>query len=426
MLLAGIALERAFVSSVSRAEGDKLQNSVLLLLAAGESEQGALLMPEVFADSRFNQIGSGLYGVVFGEEGKELWRSPSAILFELPPLAPVQALSVGQTAQGRLDDKRDAYLYAARGVQWESGSFVVRYHFAVLESALPFMAELSHFRQQLWLRLLLAGLFLLLAQLALLRWGLRPLHNLSHEISDIESSKLHRLNAKYPTELEPLANNLNALLDRESEQRLRYQRRLDDLAHSLKTPLAVVNGLLLDDSVQKKSIEEQLLVMDEIVKYQLRRATGRNGQAGGDLLVVDELLYKLQATLTKVYEQKAVTAHWHLASQVLARGDNRDFFELFGNLIDNAYKYCNSELSVELTVSSEASGFTLRVEDDGPGVEKDSRAKILRRGQRLDTNVPGQGIGLAIVIDIVEAYGGRLEIGRSTQLSGAAFVVTLP
>jgi two-component system sensor histidine kinase PhoQ len=290
-----------------------------------------------------------------------------------------------------------------------------------LESAAPFRQELAQFRRQLWLPLLIAGALLLLAQPLLLRWGLRPLRRMATDIAAVESGLAQRLPDGQPAELQALARNLNGLLDHESQLRARYIQRLDDLAHSLKTPLAVMAGALREEGDQKTALSEQLAAMDEIVKYQLRRATGGGASVAGERLNIDELLQKLQNTLDKVYSDKNVIAQWFIEPGLAVRGDRRDFLELFGNLIDNAYKYCEQRLSISARRLKDGTGFELIVEDDGPGIKPDSREQILRRGQRLDTTVAGQGIGLAVVVDILEAYGYRLEVGDSAKLGGARF-----
>lgn len=419
LLVVGFALERAFVASVSRAEGEKLQSSILLLLAAAEVDKEQIVMPPAFEDARFNQIDSGLYGLVYNEQGEELWRSPSAMLLDADVGPRVTQLQVGQVS----NQETTHYLIAARGVQWEAESGKQHYNFFVLESSAPFLQELAQFRRQLWLPLLVAGALLLLAQPLLLRWGLRPLRRLASDIAAVESGVVQRVPEGHVSELQPLAENLNTLLDHESQLRARYTQRLDDLAHSLKTPLAVMSGALRDEAEQKLVLTEQLAAMDEIVQYQLRRATGGGAVVAGEHLALDELLQKLRKTLDKVYQDKGVSAHWQIEAGLTLRGDKRDFMELFGNLIDNAYKYCHRQVSVGISGIPGKAGFTLQVDDDGAGVAPESRDNILRRGHRLDSSMPGQGIGLAVVMDIMDAYGLVLEISESAQLGGARFTL---
>ena len=217
-----------------------------------------------------------------------------------------------------------------------------------------------------------------------------------------------------------LTDNLNHLLVRERAQQQRYRDALADLAHSLKTPLALLKGVAGDPQLLSQTLPEQLERMNHIVAYQLQRASTAGAARFAVALAVNPVLDKTAASLRKVYAEKGLQLDI-VADEVLWKIDEGDLYELLGNLLDNACKWCRQR--VRVTLASDADALHLEVADDGPGVA-DPQA-ILRRGVRADEQVPGHGIGLAMIADIVHAYGGELAIRRS-NLGGASFCVTLP
>jgi two-component system sensor histidine kinase PhoQ len=263
----------------------------------------------------------------------------------------------------------------------------------------------------------------LLALLAALAWGLRPLRTVAAEVRAIESGAQQRLTRDYPKELKHLTDNINALLLHEHAQQVRYKNALGDLAHSLKTPLAVLRGI--GDSVgeQSPTLNEQIDRMDNIVQYQLQRAATTGRSALTTPIPLRPTLERLLTTLHKVYRDKGVTVELALQEAVAFRGDEGDLMELLGNLLDNAFKWAAG--TVRISAHASRSVLELCVEDDGPGIEDAQAAQVLQRGVRLDENTPGHGIGLPMVRDIVEAYEGRLTIKRSDR-GGARIAIFLP
>ncbi|MDH3508435.1 MAG: ATP-binding protein, partial [Gammaproteobacteria bacterium] len=220
---------------------------------------------------------------------------------------------------------------------------------------------------------------------------------------------------------EGLAGNLNALIDTERRRQARYRNTLDDLAHSLKTPLAVMRTLL-GDSGRTETAEDAELIqavdrMEERVTYQLRRAraSGATG-LGMEPVKVAPVLDDLKLTLDKVYRDKAISAEVAASSNVVFLGDAGDFTEIAGNIIENAYKYGRARVRVRAW--NEDGSLRLTVEDDGPGISPGEAEALIERGSRADESVPGQGIGLAVVREIADLYQGQLTVGES-DLGGA-------
>jgi two-component system sensor histidine kinase PhoQ len=225
-----------------------------------------------------------------------------------------------------------------------------------------------------------------------------------------------------------LAANLNALIDTERRRLQRYRHTLDDLAHSLKTPLAAMRTLIAElkprvpgDAVE--ALNRELERMDQRVSYQLRRAraSGSTG-LGTEPVPVAPIIVDLQRTLDKVYRDKRIHCELVLAPSASFRGDPGDLTEILGNLMDNAYKYGRSRVRVA-TVATPAR-LVITIGDDGRGITPEEAAHLFRRGSRADESVPGHGIGLAVVRETVELYQGSLSVGRS-ELGGAELKVEL-
>ncbi len=226
-----------------------------------------------------------------------------------------------------------------------------------------------------------------------------------------------------------LTDNINALLTSQRDHLERYRHTLGDLAHSLKTPLAVLRGSLGNPSCAGLNdiITEQVQRMNDIVDYQLQRAATSGRLPLAAPVTVGRIASKMQASLNKVYADKDVQCHVQAAADVQFHGDEGDLLELLGNLMDNAYKWSRRQVAVSARVVSLAGRpeLELQVEDDGPGIDEALAREALQRGVRHDPATPGHGIGLAIVQDIVQLYDGKLELGRS-RWNGARFTVRLP
>ena len=349
-----------------------------------------------------------------------MWRSRSSLSADPPagPLLPAGATRFERTARG------EAQFFLQRfGVDWTTAGGNYPFTFSVAEDLAPFDAQLAAYRRSLWGWLGAMGLLLLAAQWLTLRWGLRPLRQVAAELGRIQHGASSASPATTPPRSKLLTDNLNMLLAHERAQQQRYRDALADLAHSLKTPLAVVRaelGQLSDDPARR--LGEQVERMDRIVGYHLQRAS-TSGRA--TLIAVQPLrpaVERVVQALAKVYADKPVSVQIEIAGDTGFRGDEGDLTELLGNLLDNAVKWCRSRVRVKARI--EDGSLVLSIEDDGPGIADADAQRVLERGARLDESQPGQGIGLAVVRDIVGAYDGKIEIARS-DLGGAAVVVVV-
>lgn len=422
-----VALDIAFRSTAERAIRDRLQVQVLALLASLEvDEDGRASMPEQLPEPRFAHPGSGLYAQIRDGNEELVWRSPSAV--GLRP-GQVQEVEPGVTVFDRitLDDGTPLFRYRFT-VVWDTGDTsreAPTYHVTVAETLAPYEAQLARFRKNLlgWFGSVFIGL--IIAQLLILKRMLRPLRRLGQEVAEIESGKRDVVGDGYPTELSALARNLNALVRNERGNLQRYRDTLADLAHSVKTPLAVMR-VALDDpaSVDRDAtLGQQVTRMDEIVGYQLQRARAVGSETFARAVVVAAMVDELVGAMRKVYGGKALELTTQVEPGVVFRGGRGDFLEMVGNLLDNACKWANVQVQLEATVESER--LLISIDDDGPGIPEQQRAKMTGRGIRGDESVDGQGIGLAVTSGLAMRLGGELRL-EDSALGGLRAVLVLP
>jgi two-component system sensor histidine kinase PhoQ len=264
-----------------------------------------------------------------------------------------------------------------------------------------------------------------------MRGILRPLRQIEEEISDVEGGRRQELSGGYPTELRGVARNKNLLVGSERARAERYRQTHDNLAHSLKTPLAAIRSVLGEQpsSALTERVETQIDRMNDIVRYQLRKPATYAAEALGVVPVsIEKDLGRLVDGLSKVYSEKAPDIQLDVSAGTRYRGDSGDFLELAGNLLDNACKWCASKVRMTIRPldghSAGSGAMQIAVADDGPGIPEALGDRLLERGMRLDESAPGHGIGLSVVREIATSNGGEVSIGRS-EWGGALITVRI-
>ena len=422
VVLSALALEKAFRDSARNAREERLLAQIYLLMAAAEVEaDGTLRVANRSTEPRLDQPDSGLFAFIVDGNGAVVWQSRSGLALELPT-TPV--LGAGTQAFTQSTHEGQRYLANAYGVNWSTDNASYPFTFSVIEDASAFDEQLSVYRRSLWTWLGVMAALLLVFQWATLRWGLAPLRHVSDELNRLEAGEQKTISGNYPSEVQRLADNLNAVLSHERKQQQRYRNALADLAHSLKTPLALVRGTARDADVpDAQSIEHQVDQMDRIIGYHLQRAAASGRSTLTAPVDLDGAVRRIVAALEKVYSDKQIQFITDIDSNMRFRGDEGDLTEILGNLLDNASKWCRSQ--VRVSASSDNEQLQVRIEDDGPGIRDADAARVFMRGARTDESVPGHGIGLAVVREIVEAYGGKASIGKSA-LGGTLVELHLP
>ena len=438
--LTGFALDRAFTETATNILLERLKNYASAYYAGSEiSRKFEFQPPYVLPDPRFGAPGGGLYAAATGP--KLDWVSSNTLGRELPLKA---NLAAGQT---RIDGPLDVvdraggpteHVYRfAMGVIWEDGNGKnkreIPFVFNVFENTSELNRQIGVFRRALWGYLGAAGLLLLGVQMFALRWSLQPLRRVMRELQRVQRGQAEGMSGMHPRELAPLTESLNAFIVSERENLDRYRNTLSDLAHSLKTPLAVLRSSL-DNGVHEDALREevrnQVQRMSEIVSYQLSRGASTGHQLFAAPLEIEVRAEGIVTSLEKVYAGKRVLCEFELDPGARFHGDLGDLMELLGNLLENAFKWAHQRVllsaHIEATLSNRRPGLLLTVEDDGPGIPSEQVDRLLQRGVRGDERVQGHGIGLSIVQNIVRSYHGELTVDASKELGGARFSIRIP
>ena len=288
--------------------------------------------------------------------------------------------------------------------------------------------ESFHLMRQIGLVTGLAALLLvLILQRVTVRRALRPLETARNQIAQLQQGQRTQLDTQVPLELEPLVAQINHLLAHTEDSLKRSRNALGNLGHALKTPLAVLlsaasSEALKDHPELSKLLRDQLEQVQQRLNRELNRARLAGETLPGALFDCEKELPGLLATLNMIHGEH-LELNYHVADGLLLPWDREDLLELLGNLLDNACKWADAD--VRLTISETAQSFLLAVEDDGPGIPETQRDQVFSRGARLDEQIDGHGLGLGIVRDIVEVWGGVLQLQES-PLGGLKALVELP
>ncbi|WP_245572109.1 sensor histidine kinase [Brevundimonas aveniformis] len=431
LALTGLVLTTAFRDTANRRLEGLLQ-ATDIEVAAVTSVQGDYVVTPPVQDARTLRAYSGKYWSVVesnAENGFEaLTRSQSLFDYGLPP--PTSGASMILAAPG------EPYVYDAIGPDDQPLRIMaVARTLPNREAPVIFLSaidrsevdqDISNFALLTWTALAVLGVGLIAAVFIQVRVGLNPLYALGTAVADVRRGSLQRLSGTYPTEIAPLAEELNALLDHNQEVVERQRTHVGNLAHALKTPLAVMlaeadgsKGKLAD------TVRKQAALMRAQVEHHLQRArAAARAQLTYERTAVDEVLDELASLLERAFQSKSIEIDWRSPEGLAFRGERQDLQEILGNLLENACKWGHARIRVEAAPAGPGR-LSLRVEDDGPGLPADQHQAVLKRGTRLDEEAPGTGLGLSIVDDLVKSYGGRLELGQS-DLGGLRVDLELP
>lgn len=294
-----------------------------------------------------------------------------------------------------------------------------------------FEETIAKFRTRLTSALALVGLGLLAATAFQVRFGLLPLRRIERGLASIRSGEAERLEGQLPAEIEPLQAELNALIESNQDIIDRARTQVGNLAHALKTPLAVITNEARGEnsSFGAKVAEQAQLMRDQIGHYLDRARMAARAGAIGRVTPVGATAEPLIRAIERIHGEKGISVTFTVPPEARFQGEKQDLEEMLGNLLDNACKWGKSH--VFLTVAVDGGEVTRRrrlkiaVEDDGPGLSAEQRAKIGKRGLRLDETKPGSGLGLSIVSDLAVSYRGRLTLDASKH-GGLKAVLDLP
>ena len=411
---------RALDSSLSQTLDFHVESLTGALLEEGDPRSSEIAL----ADPRFNRPRSGWYWAIRDADGTLFNLSTSVVGIDLP------VLDGPADARGR----RSAILDDAFGTRIRVVERTVTlapdtYQLVVTGNLSEILELVGDFRGQAFIVLGAVGAMLAIMSAMVARFALRPIDRLSNAIESVREGESVSVTGTYPREIAPLADEVNELLRSNAQIIERARNQVGNLAHGLKTPIAVLRNEAaarkgaLADVVMSESEKMSTLVSTYLERARLAARTsvvGKKADATMIMLRLTRVMRKIHPDITIAFQRPDASLPWF-------RGDEADLEEMAGNLLDNACKWSKGQVGVRLSSERSESGTTLliRIDDNGPGLTDEDANKVLRRGVRLDEKTPGTGLGLDIVKELVDVYGGSLAFKRSA-LGGLLVELRLP
>jgi signal transduction histidine kinase len=425
----GIALDRVLTSAITNNFDSSLDYVLTALIASAEvGPDGEVLLNRPPADQRFLEPYSGLYFQISATQAKP---APD----QGPELdLPSRSLWDRRLKVSGAHSDSEAHTYNSAQFPAETLRVVerdvrlpgspIRWRFQVAQSREGLDEQISVLRKTMIRSFGILGLGLIVLAALQAFYGLWPLRRVRKAIASIRSGAKSRIDERFPREIEPLTEELNALLAHNENQAEEARRHAGNLAHALKTPLTVITNAATAQSPDlADTVCREATTMRRQVDHHLARARaiGRRSSAQARAEVWPSL-EAVERAVSRLYEQVTIDLTGDKASAV--RVERQDLDEMLGNLIENAAKYGGGRVFVTVATTPEC--VEIEVEDDGPGIAEEERAGIFDRGARLDLNKPGTGLGLAIVRDVAEIYGGSIHLEESEDLGGLLARLKLP
>ncbi|WP_139810134.1 sensor histidine kinase [Sphingomonas azotifigens] len=416
----GLALDRVLTGAITRNFDDQLDYLVSSMIVSAEvGSNGEVVMNRELADQRFLEPNSGAYWQI---SGKGFEPFPSRSLWD-------RRLKADEVHNDREMHFYDSNQFADQKLRIAERDLTlpgspVRWRFQVAESRDVLDAQIATVRRTLVRSFALLGLGLV-AMAALQTWyGLRPLRKVRREIASLRAGRTQRVGGPMPAEVGPMVDELNALVEHNDRQAEEARRHAGNLAHALKTPLSVImNAAAAGQADLPDTVIREARTMRRQIDHHLARAraVGRRGSAHSRAEVWPSI-EAVERAVARLYPNVRIDVDG--VKDAVAHIERQDLDEILGNLVENAAKYGGG--SVFVTARLESGFVEILVEDDGMGIPEADRIRIFDRGVRLDTGKPGTGLGMAIVRDVAEIYGGTVSLEESDDLGGLLVRLRLP
>ncbi len=425
LLVAGFLLSTLYQQSVERGFDERLNVYLKILVAAqAEAEDPMRMEAPGLTEPNFDLVLSGWYWQVAELDGEVVIASRSLFAETLPDIDfnELEPNNDGSVSFYSIGPANNTIRLVARNITTDQHDPVI---VVVAGNASDIQQDIAQFRQRVFLTLAVLGLVLAISTFVQVKWGLRPLRRIARGLSDIREGRSKDLQGSFPTEIQPLVSELNALIGFNRNVIKRARTHVGNLAHALKTPISVLRNEARDfETPLSEMIVEQTNAMQSQVNYHLDRAQviARRGVLSTANPVKPTLDGLLRA-MDKIYRDKNLTITQDVEKGLHFSGERRDLEDALGNLIDNACKWAESR--VVISGYKDQGALILSIEDDGPGLTEEEQEKARKRGERLDEQTPGSGLGLSIVHDLVNAYDGSFSMGRS-ELGGLSSTLSFP
>ncbi|WP_322521116.1 HAMP domain-containing sensor histidine kinase [Guyparkeria halophila] len=398
---------------------DRLAHDAETLVVGLEPGGNTPRLDPTYANPIYERPYSGHYYQL--DAGGTTLRSRSLWDFDFQPKA-VESFPATYHAVGPSD--QPLLVYADR--MQKQGTWVEVH---VAEDLSTLMERIETFRWRFAIVALIILGIMLVAQRLIVRASLRPLDRVQRDCRRLQEGEIDRLDEAVPPELQPMVGEINHLQDAMQRRLSRSRKALGNLAHALKTPITLIDQVLQRsrDDLPPETAErlaEGVARMRQITDRELRHARMAGESRGGERFDVERELPRLLGMFRHLHPGKHFAHRLDCPAGALLRADREDMYELLGNLLDNAAKWADRRIEVEMSLRED--GWRIEIADDGPGVPEGSLRELAQRGTRMDESRDGHGLGLAIVRELVELYGGHLSFSRSPALGGLAVEIRLP
>ena len=434
LIITGVALSTLYRHAVERAFDRRLDVYLRTLVAdVASPEEGADKYPQSIGEPLFELPLSGWYWQVTRLDTKtpEVRSSRSLWDASLPRLPDEKSSTDAEYRQGYAKGPEDQELrLVERDIDLGTDG---RYLIAVAGDASEIDDETASFERTIIITFTALTLALLLTTALQVRFGLAPLTRISESLAAIRSGRAERLQGKFPVEIAPLARETNALIDANREIVERARTHVGNLAHALKTPLSVIVNEAAargNDPLAFKVLEQTDIMRDQVARQLERARLAARSIVVGTSVEVPPVVTALARTMEKLYRARDIAIDVDVPEHARFRGEQQDLEEMVGNLVDNGCKWAQSRVAIEVMADQPPSDgaksrVRIIVDDDGPGLSPAEREQVALRGQRLDETKPGSGLGLSIVVELANLYGGVLTLGTA-PIGGLRAELALP
>ncbi|WP_198265587.1 histidine kinase dimerization/phospho-acceptor domain-containing protein [sulfur-oxidizing endosymbiont of Gigantopelta aegis] len=360
IVITGVTLDKTFYRSAYSALEERLTGQIYLIMA--DREVIASSIDNQYAQIRLphNGVSSHLSAFITLSDGKVLWQSRDASEAAIPPLNIFNSGTIehGKKTFQQFKKNNTRYIALSIAIYWDQNKSEQPLIYHISDDLTDLNNTISDYQYKLWSNLIIMSLMLFIALFITLRWGLKPLRDVEQEIKAVEQGKQEQLVQTYPDEITPLTRNINQLIQFERQQQLRYKNALADLSHSLKTPLAIIQGQeaqgqKLNDNFSaenreayQSTINNAVERMNSIIEYQLQRASSASPTSHIKNLLLAPVMNSLIDSMKKIYHEKNITFNISLDNDIYLKMDEGDFMEVMGNLLDNACKWCHKSIDI--------------------------------------------------------------------------------
>lgn len=410
-------LQRQFSQKLWQAQQSQLQGYIYALMAATEIDAGGQARIMDWQTQLLEGEDPSYF--IFNQSGQQIYPAPSPDEPALPLFSQAHALETGQLSVQRLSELKQ--FVAVMPVNWVLEDVSEKkLFFGVRQDEWPFLQEQQRHLMRLLVWATLATLILLAGQWLVLFASFHPLQKIRSELIDVEKGNQKKLSARVPIELQSLVQAINQLLTHQNLLTERFKNRLADLAHQLKTPIAVQKTLMdrhLKQSAHYPELSQSLQRMQEVVTHQLQKGHMTPQRAFQQACQIEPIVSRVIQALQKVFPDANMAVHLNLPKDLTLPYPSELLLEIFGNVLENAFKWGRDALWIDAQVMPSATHIAFK--DNGPGFPPQALSRLTQRGFRADENVPGTGHGLAIVKACMQDLGGDVYLANCEDTSGA-------